>query len=286
MNEQHGVSRRAFLGTAAATAAPLSAAQAGGKVINAHDHLTHHGAKDWYESDRRVIEAADKLGVDEICCSILPPERPTTLEGFRQCNQWLVEAMRRFPKRILGYVFVNPGYQKEALEEVRRYVDDHGFIGVKLYNDYRIDEPVLAPLLELAARMRVPILQHAGHPSYLPSAQPRISDGGHIAEAARKFPETMLICAHICGGGDWEWTAKALRNSPSTVYLDTSGSVIDEGTVELAVRMMGADRILFACDMSWTAGIGHIRGAELSGEDRRKILGANMQRILSRRSRA
>lgn len=285
MSEHLRVSRRAFLGTAAAATAPLGAAAASVKVINAHDHLNHHGVANWSESDRRVIEAADKLGVEQICCSILPPERPTTLEGFRQCNQWLLEAMRRFPGRILGYVFVNPGYQKEALEEVRRYVDDHGFIGVKLYNDYRIDEPVLATLLELAARMRVPILQHAGHPSYLPSPQPRISDGGHLAEAARKFPETMLICAHICGGGDWEWTAKALRNAPS-VYLDTSGSVIDEGTVEYAVRMLGADRILFACDMSWTAGVGHIRGAELSQEDRSKILGGNMQRILSRRSRA
>jgi hypothetical protein len=70
--------------------------------------------------------------------------------------------------------------------------------------------------------------------------------GGHLAEVAGRFPETMLICAHICGGGDWEWTVKALRNAPS-VYLDTSGSVIDEGTVEFAVRTLGAGRVLFAC---------------------------------------
>jgi predicted TIM-barrel fold metal-dependent hydrolase len=285
MSEQLRVSRRAFFGTAAATAAPLASAPHPAKVINAHDHLHHHGVKNWEELDRLVIEAADKLGVEQICCSILPLERPTTMENARLCNQWLLDAMRRYPGRILGYVFVNPGYQKEALEEVRRYVDGHGFIGVKLYNDYRIDEPVLEPLLQLAGQMRIPILEHAGHSHRFNPEQPRISDGGHIAEAARKFPETMLICAHICGGGDWEWTAKALRNAPS-VYLDTSGSVIDEGTVEFAVRMLGADRILFACDMSWTAGIGHIRGAELSDEDRRKILGGNMQRILSRRARA
>src|SRR5450759_2761255 len=131
MSEPLRVSRRAFLGTAAATTAPLRAAPASVKVINAHDHLHHHGAQDWYEYDRRVIVAADKLGVEQICCSILPPERPTSLEGFRQCNQWLLEAMRRFPGRILGYVFVNPGYQKEALDEVRRYVEDYGFIGIK-----------------------------------------------------------------------------------------------------------------------------------------------------------
>ena len=54
--------------------------------------------------------------------------------------------------------------------------------------------------------------------------QPRISDGGHLAELARRYPEAKLICGHICGGGDWEWTIKALRHAP-TVFLDTSGSV-------------------------------------------------------------
>jgi predicted TIM-barrel fold metal-dependent hydrolase len=190
--------------------------------------------------------------------------------------------MARFPGRVLGYVFVNPGYTKEALEEVRRYVGDHGFMGIKLYNDYRATEPVLYPLVELAIELRIPILHHAGHATWLPQPQPRISDAGHLAELAARYPETMLICAHICGGGDWEWTAKALRRAPG-VYLDTSGSVIDDGTVETAVAMMGADRLLFACDMSMTASMGRIRGAEIREEDRKKILGGNMQRILDRR---
>jgi predicted TIM-barrel fold metal-dependent hydrolase len=94
----------------------------------------------------------------------------------------------------------------------------------------------------------------------------------------------MLICAHICGGGDWEWTIKALRQSPS-VYLDTSGSVIDDGVVEMAAQVLGIDRLLFGCDMSMTAGVGRIRSAELSAADRAKVLGGNMQAILARRNR-
>ena len=172
-----------------------------------------------------------------------------------------------------------------ALDEIRRCVEQFGFIGVKLYNEYVCNEPVLYPLVELAIELRVPILEHAGHGHRPIPQQPRISDGGHLADLGKRYPEAMLICAHIGGGGDWEWTVKALRHAKS-VYLDTSGSVIDEGTVEFAVRMLGAGRVLFACDMSWTAGIGHIRGAELSEEDHRKILGGNMQRILDRRQRA
>lgn len=272
--------RRAFLGSLGLAATPPAAAR--GPVIDAHSHLHHRGRASWREDDRRLIDAADKLGIDQLCCSILPPERPTSLDGFRQCNEWLAEAIQRFPKRILGYCFVNPGYVKEAREEIRRCIEERGFIGVKLYNDYRCTEPVLYPLVELAIELKIPILHHAGHTMWLAQPQPRISDGGDFAELAKRYPEAILICAHICGGGDWEWTLKALRNAP-TVYLDTSGSVIDEGVVEAAVKTLGADRLLFACDMSMTASVGRLRGAEISETDRAKIFGTNMAKILSRR---
>ncbi len=276
------VTRREWAASLGASAATALAQSPKAKVIDAHNHLNYRARSSWREEDRKLIEAADKLGIDQLCCSILPPERPTTLAGFRNCNQWLAEAMQRFPGRVLSYCFVNPGYQKEAVEEIKRYVGDHGFIGVKLYNDYRITEPVVRPILELAASLKIPILHHAGHTSWLSAPQPRISDAGHIAEAARLYPETTIICAHICGGGDWEWSIKALRGAKS-VYFDTSGSVADEGTVEMAVNTLGVERVLFACDLSMTASVGRIRGAEISASDRAKIFGGNMQRVLAAR---
>ena len=286
MKRQGTVPRRAFLGSLAlaggiGSARPLAGVSA--KVIDAHDHLHHRSRSDWQEADRKLIDAADKLGIDQLCCSILPPRRPATPESFRECNQWMAEGMRRFPGRVHGYCFVNPGYGKEALDEIRRRVEEDGFIGVKLYNDYRATEPVVFPIVELAIQLRVPVLQHAGHATWLPAPQPRISDGGHLAELARRYPEAMLICAHICGGGDWEWTIKALRNAP-TVFLDTSGSVVDDGVMEMAAAVLGPERLLFACDLSLTASVGRMRGADLSAQDKTKILGTNMQRILSRRS--
>jgi predicted TIM-barrel fold metal-dependent hydrolase len=250
-------------------------------VIDAHNHLHHHRSPTWAEDDRKLIDAAGRLGIQQLCCSILPPERPTPREGFYECNRWVLEAMKRFPDRILGYCFVNPGYGQEALDEVRRCVEERGFIGVKLYNDYKVTSPVVAPLLELAARMKFPILQHAGHTSWLPSPQPEISDAGDLAEAARRFPETTLICAHVCGGGDWEWSIKALRDANS-VYFDTSGSVADEGTVEMAVEVLGAERVLFATDLSFTASVGRLIGARIAPAQKRLVLGGNMQRIIDK----
>lgn len=251
------------------------------KVIDCHAHLTHRSRSSWQQDDRKLIEAADRLGIDQLCCSILTPRRPATADGFRGCNRWVADAMKRFSGRVLGYCYVNPGYGREASEEIRRCVEQRGFIGIKLYNEYTCTEPVVYPVVELAIELGVPILHHAGHAHYVMEDQPRISDGGHFAELARRYPEAKLICAHICGGGDWEWTIKALRHSPG-VFLDTSGSVTDEGTVEMAARLLGVDRLVFGCDMSMTASVGRIRGANLSEADKAKILGGNLVKLLRR----
>ncbi len=253
-------------------------------IIDCHAHLSHHSRSTWAEEDRLLIEAADRLEIDQLCCSVLTPRRPASAQGFQECNAWVAEAMVRFPGRVLGYCYVNPGYTREALDEIRRCVEDRGFMGIKLYNEYTATEPVVWPVVELAIELRVPVLHHAGHAHYFVTEQPRISDGGHLAELSRRYPEAMLICAHVGGGGDWEWTIKALRHAPG-VYLDTSGSVIDEGMVEMAAATLGVDRLLFGCDMSMTQGVGKIRSAQLSAAEKRQVLGGTMATIMGRRER-
>lgn len=254
-------------------------------IIDCHAHLTHHANLHWRELDRKLVEAADKLGIDKLCCSTLTPARPANPDGFREANDFTWQGMQRFAGRVLGYCYVNPGWQREALTEIRRCIEDRGFIGIKLYNEYRATEPVVFPVVELAIELKVPILHHAGHSHYFNEAQPRISDAGMVAELGNRYPEAMLICAHLGGGGDWEWAIKALRGAPS-VYADTSGSVVDEGLVELAAETLGVERLLFGCDLSMTAGIGKLRGARLSEAAKRRIYGTNMERILARRTPA
>jgi predicted TIM-barrel fold metal-dependent hydrolase len=267
---------------AESTPAPLRWPPGKGKVIDCHAHLTHRSRATWEADDRKLIEAADKLGIDQLCCSTLTPHWPASLDGFRECNRWTAEGMRRFPGRVLGYCYVNPGYSREAPEEVRRYVGDHGFVGVKLYNEYNCTEPVVFPLVELTIELGVPILHHAFHSYYFIEDQPRLSDSRDLTELARRYPEAMLICAHFSGGCDWEWTIKAARHAPN-VFLDTSGSATDDGSVDMAVAVAGADRVVFGTDSSMTACVGKIRGAELSDQDKAKILGGNMARLLGRR---
>lgn len=246
-------------------------------VIDAHAHVS------WPPdpaADRAQIEGGDLLGIEVFVCSCLAL-RPSNPDTFRAANDRLIAAMQEFPGRIWGYCYVNPGFGAEALAEIDRCLHVEDMLGVKLYNEYFFNEPVLRPLVEHCIKRDIPILEHQGHCTDPIDGQPRISDAGHLSQMAREYPEAKIILGHICGGGDWEWTIKQTATAPS-LYADTSGSVVDEGAIELAVREIGADRLLFACDGSLSAGVGKVRGAQLSDEDKRKIWGENFQRLVGR----
>jgi len=251
--------------------------------IDFHSHVDGKDGKLDEASCDQLIEAADKLGIDKMCCSRPIPRGMPEPDEIRECNDYVLQAMKRHPDRIFGLCFLVPGWYRESLEELDRCLDQ-GMIGIKLYNQYRINDPAVFPIIEKAIDLQIPILEHAGHPvdSTTRQRQPNISDGVHFADLARRYPEAMLVMGHIGGGGDWEWSLQAIVETPS-VYADTSGSVIDEGMIEYAVRLLGAERLLFACDMSEEAGVGKILAADITEEEREAIFWRNADAILAKR---
>lgn len=255
------------------------------RAIDAHNHVRElDGSLDRANAEE-VLSAADRLGIERLCVS-----RPLTTpvpapEEFRAANDIVLEAMK-MSRRFIGFCFVNPGHAREALEEVRRCVLDAGMAGVKLYHQYFISDPALAPLLEHAARERYPVLAHAGYLTD-PAAragQPRLSHAGHFVEAARRFPETVFIQGHIAGGGDWEWNLRALEERPPNLYLDTGGSVADSGIIRRTVSTMGERRVLFATDMSFEESVGRVFEAGLGESRLKRVFRDNLLEILGRRA--
>jgi len=245
-------------------------------------HVNGAGINWSWDHNDRIIEAADALGIDQLYVSIPITRGMPGMDDIRACNDAVIESMRLYPGRIFGYCFVVPGHAG-SLDEIDRCLDA-GMSGIKLYNQYKIWDPAVHPTIEKAIHERVPILEHAGYPTSpdLQAAQPNISDASDFVRAARLYPEAMLIEAHIGGGGEWEWAIKHLRQAPS-VYLDTSGSVIDEGVVEMGVKELGVERILFATDMTMEGGVGKILGADLTEAQRERIFWQNFQAILDKR---
>lgn len=251
--------------------------------IDVHGHVwPRDGVLDRDRVDRLIV-ACDKLGIDETWVSAPITRGMGDPDTVRVNNDVVLQAVRLYPDRLRAYCFLVAGYQRQALEELERCLDA-GAIGIKLYHQYFINDPVLYPLVERAIDRGIPILCHAGHVTDSESRrmQPKISDGAHFADIGRRYPEALLIMAHIGGGGDYEWSLQALADSP-TVMTDTSGSVIDDGMVEYAVRLLGPERVLFACDETEEGGVGKVLDADLNDDVREAVFWRNAQAVLARR---
>ena len=161
------------------------------------------------------------------------------------------------------YVTVNPNYTDHALHEIDRCVA-RGAIGVKLLASRRADDPLLDPIAELAGERGLPVLHHIWQHRRREWPSQEISDGADLARLATRHPRTNFILAHIGGGGDYAHTFGAVCDVPN-VYPDLSGSGVDRGMLDDAVAILGASRLLWACDLTMETGLAKLRALEVIG---------------------
>ncbi|MDO8538830.1 MAG: amidohydrolase family protein [Opitutaceae bacterium] len=256
------------------------------RKLDAHNHVftpVHRPNANWSEVEN-LVEAAEVLGIAKLFCSHpIVGGALVEIETVRDANNSVLAAMKRHPQRIAGYCFVQPGNGPAALDEMDRCLDA-GMIGVKLYNQFKYSDPAVFPIAEKCIARGIPFL---GHSAFLTdpralAGQPKTSHALDFCALARRYPELLLILGHINGGGDWEWEIKGLRDCPG-VFLDTSGSVLEDDTIERCVKELGHERVLFATDSTMEGCVGKVLSADLTAAQREDIFWRNFQRILDRR---
>ncbi len=252
------------------------------RKIDAHEHT------DLYQGGPEVqIGYADRLGIEKLVISKpVVGTAKATPEEFRQCNNTVLKAMKQYPDRILGQLTLNPVYRKESLEEISRCMDQ-GMVGIKVYYQVKINDPLFFPIIEKAIDLGILILMHANcqlgmggyRMKYDFGESPNTSIPDDFVDAAKRYPEAMFQYAHTGGGGDWEYACKAIRNYPN-IYVDTSGSNNEAGMIDFALSCVGEDRLFFATDSSYYQGVGNILASNLSESQRKKIFFENYNGIL------
>lgn len=242
--------------------------------IDAHTHL------DGGRFDPAVLELGERLGIGLFLCSNLGAFQPHPgMDEVREMNGVLAGELRRHPERLRGYCYVNPRFGREALDDLRRNVEERGMIGVKLWIATLADDPLTDPILEYAAAHRLIVLAHAWRKTV--QRFPYESTAVHIARAAARHPEVRFVMAHL--GGQPETAADVVRPH-ANVAVDTSGTIIGAGEVALAVRRLGADRVVFGSDLhhiDLAANVGKVLGAGLDAEQEERVFGGNLRRWLA-----
>jgi len=222
-----------------------------------------------------MIDSLDRAGVRCVICSghaaLVDPGRG---------NAEMADVVRRFPGRFRAYMTLNPNYPDNLREELARFDELGGFVGLKFLSDYHrypITGEAYTPAYEFAQERGLPILMHTWGGSAYDSPQ-------QVAQVAARYPTIPILMGHS-GHGDWEGAMQTTLDHPK-VYLELCAAYAVHGVVETFCRRVGSERVLFGTDLPWFDphyGIGCILQSRISDEDRHNILHRNAERLFAGR---
>lgn len=248
-------------------------------IWDLHCHLSGVDGKTPGERIAQLIEIADRVGIERFVFYMgYPWSNDPTPDDFRRQNDQVIEALTHWHHRAFGFVYLNPKHEQESLRELDRCVKDGPLVGVKLWVAVRCNDPRLDSIVRRAAELKAVIYQHTWFKTG--ANLPGESTPLDLAELAARHPNTNLICGHT--GGNWELGIRAVR-AHKNIFIDTAGSDPTAGFAEMAVRELGADRIIYGTDCggrSFASQIGKVISADLPEADRQKILRGNLRRLL------
>lgn len=237
-------------------------------------------------SPEEMVAALAEEGVDAAVVSGFPWRTERLL---RRHHEVLLEAMRRWPDKLIAFCTVNP-LEPDAARAVERGLAA-GFRGVgelAWYADLPGEDlRELAPIAELCQHYKVPLMLHtndpvgAGYPGKAAVSLPAVYN------LIRQFPKVTWILAHWGGGLPFYGLQK--KETPQVfknVYFDTAASpyLYRPAIYRLAAEMVGPEKILFGSDYPLLPPSRYFKEmdeAELPPDWRDMIMGKNLARVLN-----
>ena len=235
------------------------------------DVHAHFGLYDVEFYRRELLTTAERYGVTRYYLSNVEGGYYPTQEQVRIDNQTLADFMKDYPDLMRGYVYANPRYS-DALDVVRRGIEEQGMVGLKLWVATYCDDPLVFPLVEQMIEYDKPILIHT-----FVKAVDQLefeSTSRNVANLAERYPEAKIIMAHL--GGEAYHGIRPVAKYPN-VWIDHSGTLVGSNDLNHTIDLVGVDRVLFGSDIpvGFACCYGQVLEAKLTEEDREKILWKN-----------
>ena len=235
-----------------------------------------------YKRMEYLVGFADRMGVERMVIHMgwpFPSVVDSTPDQFRQDNDNILAILKDWGSRAVGFVYLNPHrYLKESLYELERCVADGPMVGIKLWVGAKCNLPEYDPIVERAAQLKALVFQHCWFKAG--GNDPTESTPQDLVDLSIRHPGVPMICAHT--GGNWELGIRTIRPRRE-VRSELAGSEPTAGYVEMAVRELGADRIVFGSDVegrSFASQIAKVTGADIAPEQKRMILRDNLRNLL------
>ena len=234
-------------------------------IIDSHTHLGEFPLFNVKLSSDEMIQTMDECKIAKSVVFSLP-------------NETTLDAVKRHPSRLIGYVWINPHRGEEALQQIDTAVKEWGFKGVKMHpllDSYLPDQDIVHPVMERAKHHNIPVLFHCGHPPW--------SLPWHFGNLADHFPDVKIILGHMGHGHIVHVNGSIdMAMKHENIFLETSAMPM-HSKIKEAVDRVGEDRVLYGSDMPFghpAVEILRIKVAGLTETQLNKVLSQNLLSLL------
>jgi predicted TIM-barrel fold metal-dependent hydrolase len=232
-----------------------------------------------------LLAAMDRDGIDKAVCFTWPfADAALCTEG----NDFLAEAQRQHPDRIIGFGVVQP-LDRGATAEVRRCAE-LGLRGLGELNadaqGWQLSGPEISEVAAAAVDAGFPINLHCSEPEGRDYPGRGTATPDRIVDFAQRHPDLKIIAAHLGGGLPFYWELDSVKEACNNVWLDTSAMPLLYGpdAYRAAVDHCGVKRILFGSDyplLELPRYRKAFAGAQLAPPELDAVLGNNLAALLN-----
>jgi len=239
-------------------------------IVDCHNHIGLPWEKGFArQSAEELIERMNKAGVDR--CVAFP---------FPQfCdNLYIVQSVKKFPDRIIGFANINPLSKPDADKELEHLIQEQGLKGLKLHpvwHGFPVDDLILlGPIFTVCSHLKIPVLIHSGDNILCTPLQ--------FEELAKEFPNVTIIMAH---SGFMNLTGQALRVAKRNRNIVLDMTAATSLQVTEAIEVIGPARVLMGSDTPFMHFEVEMKKMELAVPDigqRKLVMGGNIMRIIEK----
>ena len=196
---------------------------------------------------------------------------------FKPDNACVEKAIAKYPDKFYGWVTANPN-QPDAMQEVKKYINKPGFIGVKAHpfmHQYSIK--ALDEVAAFCSEHKKPILIHLS------------AEKDSYQYLSEKFPKLNVIYAHL-GVPHWKNMWEYVKDKPN-VFLDTSSDYLTQAIVEKGAKVIDYHKLIFGNDgpygcfefnkFDFKHKKGWIEALNIPDSQKEFILGKNFMELIS-----
>jgi predicted TIM-barrel fold metal-dependent hydrolase len=233
-----------------------------------------------------LIASMDKDGID---ISVVVNIGWTTHELCVETNDYILESVARYPKRLIGFCAVQPNSYDAAIAEVERCAQG-GIRGVgEIRPDMQLfdlgDEVLMEPFVEVLQKHKLILLTHTSEPV----GHDYPGKGGVTPDMLypfiTSFPDLTIVCAHWGGGLPFYALMPEVKRVMGNVFFDTAASpyLYSPPIYNQVIQLVGGDKILFGSDyplLPQSRYLKEINSLDLPEETKDLILSGNARRLL------